>query len=305
MTRPPFPKAIDSSMMATFRSCPRKFELEYLQHWKTQIPSVHLHAGAAYAKGLETTRRAFWEDGYTPEDSIAMGLGALMQAYGDFECPSDSAKSMERMCGALEFHFQNYPLGENDVEPILLANGKRAIEFSFAEPLEIKHPETGEPLIYCGRSDMIGTFAGGNYILDDKTTTSLGASWSKQWDMRSQFTGYTWAAKKLNQFEINGILVRGISVLKTKYETQQPITARADWEIQRWFDQTMRDIRRMIAMWEEGYFDYNLDHSCGEYGGCLFLQPCKSPDPQPWLEMYYARRVWNPLSREEEEAPAL
>ena len=47
MTRPPFPTVLDSTIMAAFRSCPRKAELEFIQHWKPQTPSVHLHAGAA------------------------------------------------------------------------------------------------------------------------------------------------------------------------------------------------------------------------------------------------------------------
>jgi hypothetical protein len=296
--RPPFPEVFDSSMVSTFRSCPQKGFREYVEHWKPQKPSIHLHAGGAFARGLEIARRSFWENGMSSEDSVAMGLGALIEAYGDYECPSDSAKSRERMCGALEFYFDNYILGESD-EPLLLANGKRAVEFSFAEPLEITHPETGNPIIYCGRSDAIVKFAGGNYLLDDKTTTSLGASWSKQWDMRSQFTGYNWAAQKLGAFPIHGVLIRGISILKTKYETQQPITARADWEIERWHEQTHRDIRRFIKMWEEGYWDYNLDHSCADFGGCMFMQICKSPDPDAWLQMNFVKRIWNPLTREE------
>jgi hypothetical protein len=173
------------------------------------------------------------------------------------------------------------------------------IEFSFAETLPILHPDTGDPLLYCGRSDMIAHFAGGTYIFDEKTTSSLGPSWGNQWDLRSQFTGYCWAAERA-QIPVNGVVVRGVSILKTKYDTQQVITSRADWEIQRWYDQLLYDVSRMIDYcYRTGYWDYNLDHACTEYGGCLFKQPCKSPDPQPWLDLYFERRVWDPLAREE------
>lgn len=301
MTRTPFPAAIDSTMLAAFRSCPVKMHREYVQHYKPRTPSVHLHAGAAFARGLEVARKSFYEESHPAEDAIALGMSALIKAYGDFDCPLDSPKSLERMAGAFEFYFDRYPLETDNATPLVLPSGQRAIEFSFAEPLPINHPETDDLLIYCGRSDMIADFAGGTYIFDDKTASSLGPSWAKQWEMRSQFTGYCWAASRAG-IRVNGVLVRGVSILKTKYDTQQAITSRAQWELDRWYEQTLRDLRRMIRMWEAGEWDYNLDHACAEYGGCTFVQVCKSADPQPWLDLYYEKRIWDPLTREEHNA---
>ena len=300
MTRPPFPSVIDSSMMSSFRSCPRRFELEYLHHYKPVTPSVHLHAGGAYARGLEVARKAFYEEGKDPQTALAAGLKALLEFYGDFECPADSAKSLERMLGAFEFTFDQYPLGEDAATPIHLPSGGRGIEFSFAEPLDILHPVTGDPLIYCGRFDMLVDYAGGQFGEDDKTTSSLGPSWARQWDLRSQLTAYTWGAQQAG-IHIQGFLVRGISILKTKYDTQQALTYRPAWMVERWYEQTLLDIKRIIQMWEAGKFDYNLDESCNQYGGCIFKQPCLSLDPSPWLENNFIRRKWNPLTRVEEE----
>lgn len=295
--RPPFPAVWDSSMLAAFRSCPVKFRREYIEHWKPRGISVHLHAGAAYAHGLEVARKAFYAEGRSPSDAVAFGLNACLEAYGDFDCPPDSAKSALRTAGALEFYFSAYPLGEDKAEPATLGD-RRGIEFSFAVPLDIGHPETGDPLIYCGRADMIVDYAGARYILDDKTTSSLGASWARQWDLRSQFTAYCWAARE-HGWPCAGVLVRGVSILKTKYDTAQAITYRPDWQIDRWHAQTIRDIRRAHAQWEAGSWDYNLDHACSEYGGCPFVQCCTSEDPTPWLETYFERRRWDPLTRKE------
>ena len=55
-----FPHVISDSMMSSFRNCPMSFNLEYLQHWKSQMPNVHLHAGACFASGLEVARDAFY-----------------------------------------------------------------------------------------------------------------------------------------------------------------------------------------------------------------------------------------------------
>lgn len=305
IVRSPFPAVWDASMLASFRSCPQKFAYEYLSHWKPKGLSVHLHAGASYARGLEVSRTAFYVEGRSAPDAVALGLDALLTAYGDFECPPDSAKSALRTAGALEFYFSQYPLGQDQAIPAKLGD-RHGIEFSFAIPLDIPHPETRDPLVYCGRADMVCDFAGARYILDDKTTSSLGASWSRQWDLRSQFTGYCWAAAQ-HGFPVTGVLVRGVSILKTKYDTAQAITYRPQWMIDRWLGQVGRDIARAHEMWESGVWDLNLDHACSEYGGCTFTQCCTSADPTPWLETYFERRKWDPLTRTEtllEEVPA-
>jgi len=299
MTRPMFPHAIDSTMLSTFRSCPQKMFRQYVEHWKPQTESVHLIAGGAFASGIEAARRAFYEQGVTASDAEVAGAEALIKHYGDFDCPPDSAKSLERMLGALEFYFEAYPLGQDGASPIQLAGGRNGVEFSFAEPLPVSHPVTGDPILYTGRADMIADFADGVYIFDEKTTSSLGPSWGKQWEMRSQFTGYTWAATQGLGLKIAGTIVRGVSILKTKYDTQQVHTHRTPYEINRWLEQTIADIERMKRCWESGWWDYALDHACAEYGGCSLTTICKSDSPDDWLPMYFHKRVWDPLARKE------
>lgn len=294
--RPPFPQVVDNSLMSAWRACPRKAFLEYFQHWKPRSTNVHLHAGGAFAKGLEVARTEFYLAGRPHKEAVERGLFALLTAYGDFECPEDSAKSATRMAGAFEFYFTQYPMGSDAVKPASLPGGVRAIEFSFVEPLEVSHPMTTDPLLYCGRFDMIAEYAGGLYGEDDKTASQLGASWGKQWDLRSQFTGYCWGAKK-GGFPLMGFIVRGISILKTKYDTQQAITYRPDWQIERWYDQLCADLQRMKESWELGYWDYNLDESCSHYGGCPFRKVCLSQDPTPWLEGDFEKRRWDPVTR--------
>jgi len=298
MERPPFPDVLDSSALSAFRSCPRKFELEYLQHWKPRTPSVHLHAGGAFARGLEVARESYFIKLEASEVAIARGVGALLQFYGDFDCPEDSAKSAERMAGALVYYFDSWKLDEDSAVPATFPSGARGIEFSFLEPLDLAHPETGAPLLYAGRFDMLCDYAGRKFGEDDKTTSQLGATWANQWELRSQFTAYTWGAARAG-FPIDGMLVRGVAIRKTGYDHAQSITYRPTWMVEKWYEQTLRDIERMILMWDSGAFDYNLDHACAEFGGCMFRQPCLSQEPGKWLETGFERRRWDPVTREE------
>jgi hypothetical protein len=328
LSKPFFPPVIDATTLASFRSCPQKAFRSYVQHWKPQAESVHLVAGGAFAKGIEVARRAFFEGVHeTPiinynagvrtvawveeagnpvgdkATAEALGLQALIAKYGDFECPPDSGKSLTRTAGALEFYYEQYPFGEDGMEPITLASGRRGIEFSFATPIGIDHPQTGDPILYAGRADLIANFSNGIYIVDEKTTSSLGQSWSRQWEMRGQFTGYMWAAAEQG-VQTTGCIVRGVSILKTKYDTMQVLTYRTPHEIDLWHKQTLRDIHRMIACWREGYWDYALDGACTEYGGCSMVRVCKSPSPEEWLPMYFEKRVWDPLGRVEKTQEA-
>lgn len=297
--RPMFPPTIDSTILSTFRSCPQKFFRQYVQHWKPEQKNVHLIAGGAFASAIEVARDAFYVKGRIAEEAEAAGMQALMQHYGDFQCPEDSAKSLERMLGAFEFYLFNYPLGGDGAEPITLPSGRRGIEFSFAEPLNIMHPVTGNPILYTGRSDMIASrYNAGTWIYDEKTTSSLGATWGRQWEMRSQFTGYAWAARKQG-IKTSGTIVRGVSILKTKYDTLEVPTYRSDYEIDRWEQQTIRDIQRMIRCWGEGYWDYSLDGACSDYGGCSLIPVCKASNPDEWLPAKFVQRVWDPLARKE------
>lgn len=284
-------------MLSTLRSCRQKFALEYLQNWKPKSISIHLHAGGCFAAALEATRRAYWESSLPPSDALRVGFETLMKTWGDYQAPEGSSKTLDRMLGALEYYFEVWPLEMDPAKPAKIGS-KLGLEFSFAYPLPVLHPTSGEPLIYCGRADQMVEFAGGLYVEDDKTTSSLGASWSQQWDLRSQFTGYAWAARQ-SGIMVDGVLVRGVSILKTKYGHAESLTNRPEWQVQRWLDQTVRDINGAIHCWEEGYWDWALDHACTEYGGCTFRQICQTQDPQGFLELNFERRYWNPLTREE------
>lgn len=296
--KPFFPPVIDSTIMAAFRSCPQRAFRQYIQHWKPQNESVHLVAGGAFAAGLEAARTAYFVHGVEWELAQGIGLAALTKHYGDFQPPEGSAKTLERMLGALQFYYERYPFPADPAVPATLPGGKKGIEFSFAVPLPIRHPTTGDPLVYAGRADMVVEYCGALYLEDDKTASQLGASWSRQWDLRSQFSGYTWAAKQAG-IDVQGTLVRGISILKTKYDTQEALTSRSNWELERWYGQLLRDIHRMLDCWEESYFDYSLDAACTEYGGCLFQSTCRSSSPDEILGMYFQQKVWDPIGRQE------
>lgn len=294
----PFPAQIDSSILAVLRACHHKFQRAHVENWQHPGTSIHLHAGAAFAAGLEAARLAHF-NGASPAQAIFAGVDALTAAYGDAD-PMGTAKSLDRMLGALEYYFLNYPLDKDPCQPIVLA-GKPAIEWSFALPLPILHPDSGDPLIFCGRTDAIVLYASGTYALDDKTTSQLGASWQSQWPLRGQFIGYTWALRQLG-IQTSGAIVRGVSILKTKYDTQQAVINVPKWLSDEWYKDTLEELRQAVHLYQsQGRFRKNFSEACNEYGGCQYKQVCTLSQPDEWLQTYFEHREWNPLTREEKK----
>ena len=302
LVRPEFPAVIDNTMRGSFKSCPQKMFRGHVEHWAPATPSIHLHAGGAFAHGLEIARKSFYEQGN--DESIARrdGLAALMKFYGPIVAPVTKTgdKSLENVIRAFDSYMERYKLGKDAIVPHMV-NGKAMVEFSFSMPTQIMHPVSGDPILYGGRSDMIGVMNGALWVTDEKTASQLGEQWASQFDLDSQFTGYVAAAHSYG-YPVAGALIRGIGLLKTKISHSEVMLSRSTWVIERWWQQLHRDIQRMVACWKEGYWDYALDKaSCAAYGGCEFKMLCSSPNPEGFLPIYFRQRIWNPLAKDSGE----
>lgn len=296
----PFPTHISNSQRSTFITCPQKWVYEKLVLQKGE-PSIHLHAGAAFASGIEVVRKAFFGEDRSSDEAIALGVEQLLAAYGDHPEWESENKNSTAMAGALDAYFQNWPLHTDFIRPWApLDSLRNGTEFTFEVPLDIKHPETGDPLLYTGRIDLLGEHSTDKtvWVLDDKTAGQLGNRWINQWALDSQPTSYIWAVKQYG-VPVAGALIRGVSILKTKYGFAQAMEVRTQFELDQWYRQLLRDAAAMIATWrdfrESRPVDRKLDKAfCGMYSGCPFQTACRSPDPGPWVAAL-ATPTANPL----------
>lgn len=297
----PFPDYIDSTMRNDYVSCPTKFYWSWVRRLTRSKVSIDLHAGAAFAKGIEAARRYFHDGKCDEETAIAHGAKALILYYGDFD-PGDSPKTLVNMVSALVYYFEVWPLSTDHLQPYRMA-GKLAVEFTFSLPIpNTQHPVTGMPILYCGRADMIGQFGEQLFTVDEKTTKQLGPSWSKNWDLRGQFIGYNWAARELGNLPVVGTIIRGISILKNSHGHAEPIIYTPEWMIKKWLDQLSRDVNGMIRDWESGAWSQAFGDACASYSGCAFSALCTVPEPEFWIPNYYIRNEWNPMAKDPTEA---
>jgi hypothetical protein len=292
---PRFPDFIDSTMLAAFRSCPKKFYWEYIRRLRPRGSSIHLIAGGAFAKGLEVARKLYYDKQTTQETALRAGILAALKAYTLDDISPNDPKSVKNVCSALEGYLVHWPFAEDHLQPVK-QSGRHWVEFSFALPLPLTHPDTGQPITYTGRCDMIAQFGGSNYTVDEKTCSQMGPRWARQFDMRGQFIGYNWAAHE-HGFNVMGTVVRGVKFLAGGQEYAETIIMHNQAKVSLWYEQTLRDIDRMIASWRSGYWDYNLADSCTAYGGCHFARLDTTPTPEGYFDIYYQENTWNPLNK--------
>src|SRR5262249_39681551 len=144
-------------------------------------------------------------------------------------------------------YFAEWPL-DDDPMRIYVYEGKPCVEFSGAVPIPgSRHPDTGEPILYGGRFDMIGAFERGAWGLDDKTTSvdPNNDSWRNQWRLRGQFTGYTWIAQQYG-LPLRGFMVRGIAPLATSIRTGFSLVPRPQWMVDEWVAQLRMNAAAMV-----------------------------------------------------------
>jgi len=311
------PTYIDSTMLTCFRSCPEKFRLEFVYGLRPPGLSIDLHAGACFALAIETVYRAFWEEGKSLQDALVKAHGVYAVAWGDFEIPTWKAtgKTFDRVWEAVEEYFKTWTPRTDHIQPYF-TDGKATFEYTFSIPLEPvvsfdpirtnmedrdeiyrthfpTHP-CGEPFMYSGRFDMLGSYLGKPVVRDEKTSgRTAGDGWADQWNLRNQFIGYTWACQQ-SGIDVDSVCVRGVSILKTKIGMVEAIKPYSDFLRAKWLEQVRRDLWRLRRAWDEGYFDLNLADTCTAYGNCIFMDICASREPEAWMNQFTVNR-WNPL----------
>jgi hypothetical protein len=291
-----FPDVVDNTLISAFRRCETSAYYSGIRRIRAHENSTHLIAGGAFARGLEVTRKRFFEEGETFSQAFEAGVIALVTEYGDHVVhPKIAQKGVWNMVAALDYYFRVWPI-DRGLVPFKLANGKHAIEFSFCLPTSIMHPITGDPIMYAGKFDMIGVHDNNQlFVTDEKTSTQLGDYWLQRWRMSNQMTGYVWAAR-MHGIPVKGAWIRGIGILARSLTSANVPTLRPQWRIDDWYAQLQLTLHKMVTAWQSGAYQKNLDAACSAYGGCTYMNLCEVQNPEEWIPINYHANTWSPLN---------
>lgn len=305
-------------MTACFDACAQKFFDEFVLHLAPTAISLDLRTGGTFAHGLEAARRVLYPTAEKPtkallEQALLSSTREMMLFWGDYEAPPRITAKGERVyaikdltntINALYDYFEHYPPWDDPMQPYFMADGQPAVEFTFAIPVNVEHPQTGQPLIYCGRCDLIAEYKNLLAVVDEKTAKSVsGEAWLKKWDMRGQFIGYVWGAQQ-HGFPIHTAIVRGIGMMVKTFEHREAIIEYPQWQINLWHQQLERKLQRMVDMFKameqrnpHEAWDYSFGDACSAYGCCQYIGLCTSEEPELWYADY-DERIWDPLAKD-------
>lgn len=308
------PEYIDSSARSKWSACHRQYFWAICNSLSPTGRSIHLTAGGALAAGMEAARRVAFAPGRhrraTHDDLLEAAYPAFAEQWGDFSAEEDHPKSFSNTFQALEAYLEHYPPQEDPIQPLIRPDGTPAVEFTFSIPLEEElgfplHPETGNPFLFTGRFDLLGSYNGLPCVLDEKTTSALGPTWVAQWNLRGQFMGYCWACRQLG-YPVSHAAVRGIALLKREYKFETAIVQFPTYLIDRWAAQLCYDLHQLVGAYKlvkanpadlDLAFPFNFADACSSYGGCAFATLCSVNNPEDFLNNY-VKYLWDPLAKQ-------
>ena len=291
-----FPAVLDATTLAEWKLCNLRGARRFFQNLAPTEATVSpdLHAGKCFATGLEVTRKQHYFYGLSPCAALELGLEAIAEAWGDYEPPEKSPKTRSAVLEALDFYFKTYPLQHDHVQPF----APDSMEWTAVIELPYKHPETGDPILYAARFDMLGTVGGGICPVDEKTTSRLGPTWGQQWHTRSQFLGYMYVAQqRLPEHKVYGTIVRGVAFYKRepKFQAVEELVPYNANLCERWYSTLLTTVGQMLGSYQVGHYKADLDAGCNAYmRRCPYSILCETQSDR-WLQDFTVAEPWNPL----------
>lgn len=170
-----------------------------------------------------------------------------------------------------------------------------ASEFAFEVPMD------GD--IFMGRIDKIVKFGGALWVMDHKTTSMLGASFTNTIEPNGQFMGYVYAARHLG-YPVVGVLLDAILVAKGLLDSAQrarltPLLRYdafvSNEKLQEWMGVVKDVIGDVKSKQTSGQWIPNWS-MCSYYGSCPYRKVCIEEEGlrERILAMDYEYDMWDP-----------
>lgn len=301
-----FPLIISDTDLTLWSECELRWFRARCQCLTRTEFNVDLTAGGAFASGMESVRKAYYNDKLPAREAIDLGKATILTLMHSQNVSDDELKSPERMAFALEKYFKEFPLEDEDIIPAQLEDGSFAIEHKLTAELPILHPVYKIPLIFKGKLDLLAQRMNRLTLVDEKTTKQISSNLDSLLATEGQFIGYAWLARQ-HGITISAAEIRKIAIQKTDIKFKAfdvPIT---DFMIGAWEQAFLTKVKNMVLKYLmvtenpdkfKDYFvpDYKL--GCTAYfKACPFQDGCTTKFGESFIETNFTQMVWNSETR--------
>ena len=308
---------IDNSTLETFTTCPRQAQYYVCQKKEKSGERSALKFGGIIHKILEA--RYLRGDAFVTEQTEQAMVACAEREFSTYTAPLEDFRNYGTALNLIR-EYNSFYLAE-PFTVLKSPEGKPYIEVPFAVPLgkitvnaevSVRNPDGSITLrtlesiqvMWQGRIDMIVEHEGRLYILDHKTTSMLGPTYFREFELSSQFRGYTWAAEQLLGRTINGAIINALGVRKpTKtgqaLEFQRKTITCDPAVLAEWQTDTLHIITDFIEMARRQHMPQHTKWCVGKYGMCQFFDVCTLPPDQRQQMLStgdYKSVTWNPLT---------
>lgn len=285
--------AWDSTSLKLVETCHYKYYLKMGEGWSNRRKSVHLLFGGWFADAREHYYK-YRALGATSNEALCKVVREALIATWDDEkgvpwVSDHNTKTRENLIRTIVWYVDQF---ENDkIEVIKLADGKPAVELSFALPVD-------NGIIFCGHLDSLVNYSDDLYVMDQKTTQStISSYWFDQFTPDTQMSMYTFAGKMIYKMPVKGVIIDGAQIAVGFTRFERGFAFRSEGQLNEWYDGAMAHIEAIHRSTKNNFFPMNTT-SCGMFGGCEFRSICsRSPEVRErFLEGDFERTErWNPL----------
>jgi len=308
---------IDNSSQERIQTCKRSagYYLAHKREGNKSKPSLQF--GRIVHKILEERYRN--HGAYADADCIKAMVQVADTEFSQWPGEPDDFRNYGMATALIKKYTEQYAF--EDFEIVHLADGKPFVERAFAIPLgriavnrtmwvrspdgSIAQREVGLiNVVQKGKIDLAFRREGMLYGLDHKTTSIMGSSYFAEFELASQFHGYSWAIRHMTGELPRGFVINGLGVRKpTKTGNSLEFIRHtipifpalvAEWEVD-----TMQLVAEFITGCANNALPKETKWCVGKYGPCEFKAVCGLEPHLRDMSLYsneYKPVTWDPLS---------
>lgn len=296
----PFQLAWDSTSLTALKICPRYYYYNIVLGLVPRAESIHLRFGIELHQAKEHYDRARAE-GRDHDTAVIDVVGSALDRTWNYELSrpnflGDEYKNRFTLIRTIVWYFDEY---KNDpLVTLRLAEGRPAVELSFAFDTQYVARSADRPYTLCGHIDRVAEFQGSSYVCDVKTTKhTISSQFFAQFSPHNQFTLYTLASYIAFALPVRGVIVDAAQVAVTFSRFERQIVSRQRSQLDEWYDELEMWLRSAERYAATARWPMN-ESSCDRYGGCPYRKVCSHAHGarEPWLRADYTKRIWDPLN---------